>query len=374
MDRREPRLVAVLLIAAIAGVAIGLGAADFTRPTQSPSAHASGSTAPTPSGSASASAAPPDVTVTWTRLSPTGVGPVARQGHTWTVDPGEAVAYLFGGQAGPDAGSTLGDLWAYDLGADAWERVPVAGPAPPPRSRHVAAWLDGVGLVIVGGRGADDRPLDDAWRFDPNAGAWQPLPAQGTALPARSDSCAAVDRAGSLWMSHGLADAAKVLDDTWRYEPGTGRWATVSPASPPAARAGHVCWHDEAGRFLLFGGTAEAPLSDLWVLEGRATVAPTWERLAANVPLGARSDATLALHGGRAVIAGGLDAAGHPVADVGVLTAAGDAIVRVQAGSDEPAGRTRAALIDDPAGERMLLFGGGTAAGVSDEIWQAVLD
>jgi galactose oxidase-like protein len=387
MTRRNRRI-AILVLAAIVPFALVLGltgggrTAPSSGTTPSPSASgavpsASTATQP-PSGSppastTSPSAEPTGVTVTWTRLSPVGTVPAARQGHTWTVNPDAAVAYLFGGQAGPDAGSSLADLWSYDLGADAWERARVVGPAPPPRNGHGAAWIDGVGLVVVGGRGTDGRALSDAWRFDPNISAWQPLPTEGASPPARSDACTAVDQAGALWTSHGLADGGTLFNDTWRYQPGTGRWDQSSATSPPAARAGHVCWFDGGGRLLLFGGTGASPLGDLWAMGGGAAAGQTWTRLAADVPFGARTGAALAIEVGRAVIAAGLDADGQPVADIGILAAAGDAIVRVPADTDEPPGRTRAALIDDPAGERLLLYGGMTGSGVNGETWQAVL-
>jgi galactose oxidase-like protein len=393
MTRRNRRI-AILVLAAIVPFAlvVGLTGGGRTAPspetTPSPSGSSPGgsgataTTTPPSSGSAPASTSPPsaepsDLTVTWTQLSPGGTAPAARQGHTWTVDPDAAVAYLFGGQTGPDAKSALADLWAYDLGADAWERARAVGPAPPPRSGHVAAWIDGVGLIVVGGRGTDGRALPDAWRFDPNISAWQALPTEGAALPARSDACAAVDQASTLWTSHGLADGGTLLRDTWRYQPGTGRWDQMSATSPPAGRAGHVCWFDEGGRFLLFGGagsgTGAAPFGDLWAIDGPATAGQAWTRLAAEVPFGARTGAALAIVAGRAVIGGGLDAGGRPTSEVGVLATEGDTIVRVPPDTDQPAGRTRSALVDDPASERLLLFGGATVDGVSGETWQAVV-
>jgi N-acetylneuraminic acid mutarotase len=387
MTRREWRFATLALIAVLA---VGLGLAlsggwrsapppATARPTASiATAGASASpgvtSSPTPTTPAG-SPSPAGLKVTWRRITPSGVLPASRQGHTWTVDPDMGVAYLFGGLATTDGnspGSTLGDLWAYDLGADTWTRVLVTGPAPSPRSGHVAAWIDGFGLVVIGGRDAEGSPLDDSWRFDPSTSSWQPLNVEAPLPPARYGSCAAVDGGGGLWLIDGAGSAGESYADSWRYEPAAGRWEIVAATSPPHARAGHVCWVGAADRLHLFGGKGTTVTADLWAIDVGSSE-PTWEVLETDAGISARTGAAITIHDDRAVIVGGLDERGEVLADVGISATDGNTIDPVPAEGAPSAGRARAALIDDPANERILLFGGFTGSAVTDEIWQAVI-
>jgi hypothetical protein len=389
MTRRDRRIATLVLIAVVA-VALGLGLTGGWRteaPQSSPtpsgevwtpgvsaasSSSSANATAPGPTGSEPA----PGLTLTWTRVALGGLMPGARQGHTWTVDPDSGIAYLYGGSSAPDGsqGSPLGDLWSYDLAADAWQPVLVTGSAPPARSGHIAAWVDGVGLVIAGGRDAEGGTLDEPWRFDPETSSWQRLPTEGPPVPARSDSCAALDRGGRLWLMDGTGSAGTTYTDTWRYEPGAPRWELVELRDPPPARAGHVCWFDASGRLQVFGGTdGDATLGDLWAVDVQATPLGAWRQQPLDGSFPARSSAALAIDAERVVIVGGLDAQSAVLADAGVVSDRRDTIEPVVAAGQAFPGSARAALIDDPAGERLLLFGGVTPTGVSNEIWQAIL-
>jgi galactose oxidase-like protein len=344
--------------------------------TETPSGPPSGS----PGDSVTASGGPTGRTVTWTRLASEGVAPVARQAATWTVDPGTGIAYLYGGTTGgigpdgePAAGSTLGDLWAYDLAADSWEPVVGTSDEPPPRSGHSAAWVDGVGVVVVGGRDGAGRPLADIWRFDPNDSSWRALSPAGPALPARSGACAAAAADGRLWVSHGLG-AQGPLDDTWRYEVQANRWRSLDAQTPPSARSGQACWIDAAGRFVLFAGrSGDTFAGDLWATGTGTDGAGSWSRLGAEGGLSPRTGSAVAVHTDEAVLVGGVDEGGTPLGDVGVVGSGADAIAPVTATGPAPDPRTGAVLVDDPAAERLVLFGGATSAGASDELWQADL-
>ncbi len=334
----------------------------------------------TPGASGVATDGPTGRAVTWTRLASEGVAPVARQAATWTVDPGTGIAYLYGGTSGgigpdgePAAGSTLGDLWAYDLAADSWEPVVGTSDEPPARSGHVAAWVDGVGVVVVGGRDSSGRPLADIWRFDPSDGSWRALSPAGPALPARSGACAAAAADGRLWVSHGLG-AGGPLDDTWRYEVQANRWSSLDAKTPPSARSGQACWIDAAGRFVLFGGrNGDTFAGDLWATGTGTDGAGAWSQLGADAGLSPRTGMAIAIHTDEAVLFGGVDEGGTPLGDIGVVAGGASAIEPAQATGTAPDPRTGAVLVDDPAGERLVLFGGATSAGASDELWEADL-
>jgi hypothetical protein len=305
------------------------------------------------------------------------VAPAARQGATWTVDPSTGVAYLYGGTTSPtidrplEGGATLGDFWAYDLNADAWEPVVGTSDEPPPRSGHVAVWVEDVGLVVVGGRGSDGQALDDVWRFDPGAGAWSQIRATGTP-PARFDACAAAPGDGTLWLTHGT-NGRSLFGTSWRLDLASRRWTEIARTERPSARSGASCWVDAGGRFVVYGGDrGGTALGDLWAVSVGVDAA-AWTRLAGGGPFPPRRGAAATIHLDQTAVFGGLGSDGAPRSDLGVIGPTGVALSPIPADGPPPPARAGAVLVDDPAGERMLLLGGVTADGVSSDLWSADL-
>ena len=337
--------------------------------TLSPSPGAE-SASPGPPTSRPDESGPPGVPeATWTLLAPAGPTPAPRFGHTWTVDPAAGLAYLFGGRA---ANAPFDDLWVYDQAADRWSAIATLGPRPSARSGHVAGWIDDVGLVIAAGRDADDAALADAWRFDPEASTWSELITGPTRPGPRSGGCAAVDPAGGLWVSHGLG--AGPLADTWRLDATTSRWTAATPnGESPTARSGAACWWTAGdGLALLGGGGAAEPTDDAWVLDDPTTSSAEWTRATIDAAIAARADAAIVRQGDAIVLVGGIgpdDAARNDVVRVDLVTLGVEAFWTRTSG---PAPRSGAALVDDPAAERLLLFGGSTdgTSGASGELWQ----
>jgi hypothetical protein len=348
----------------------------------SPSAAAIPSAAPTSSTSPaepSEPAASPTVAATrgplegplaWTQLAPRGEAPAAREDHTWTVDEAGATAYLFGGR---DGGTVHGDLWAYDLATDAWRRLePAGGDAPAARFGHEAAWIPGRGLVVFGGQ-AGSTFFGDLWLFDPGAGAWTQLPADGDAPVPRYGSCSAVSPDGRLWISHGFTENGTRFDDTRAYDFDIRRWADETPSDAlPVRRCLHVCWWTADGRLALYGGQTNGvpALGDLWALlplasgEGRSG----WESLGNPLPLDRNLVAAAAV-GDDVVLFGGRDSDGRPVADLHLVRGDELAFAALAAAGSGPSARWAAILIHDVARGRILLFGGTEGSTASADTW-----
>jgi hypothetical protein len=297
-------------------------------------------------------------------VEPSGPPPEAREAATWTVDPASGAAYLFGGRG---VGGDLGDLWAYDLAADRWLRLEPIGEAPAARSGHVAAWLDGLGLVVFGGRSGTDT-LDDLWVYDPDANGWRPLTTDGPAPSARWGSCSGVAPDGQLWVSHGAAAGGTPLGDTWSYLAGPSVWTPIRTASvAPPPRSGAACWFADDGRFAMLGGRTadEAATGELWSMSAGGDA---WTALE-SVTGSARTDAAVARSAPAGVAAGGMAPTGEPLADVVTVDALTLELVVFAAATGGPTPRAGAALVDDPGNERMLLFGGRDATGLQPDVW-----
>ncbi|HEU5456161.1 MAG TPA: kelch repeat-containing protein [Nocardioides sp.] len=313
------------------------------------------------------SAEPSQAATGWRELTVAG-GPGPRSDHTWTVDPGAEVAYLFGGQ--PAAGSgALADLWAYSLVNDTWTQL--AG-GPPARFGHNAEWVPGVGLVIFAGQdGATFR--NDLWAYDLDAGTWSELTAGGAVPVPRYGSCAALGPEGRLWISHGFTSDSGRFADTRAYDFTTSTWTDETPVGDaPVERCLHGCWW-AGDAFNLYAGqtTGTTALGDWWAL----TVGPrpgtnSW----AEVPIGGDGlpprnlYALTAFRGGHLVF-GGQTLDGSYLDDGWLIDHEG-APADVPPTSPRPTARAGAELVTDLERGRVLLFGGRDASGPQADVWE----
>jgi hypothetical protein len=140
---------------------------------------------------------------------------------------------------------------------------------------------------------------------------------------------------------------------------------------------GHACWLASDGAAMVLGGETGgrggadgATFDDLWRVDLGAGATGGWSEVTVDgvVP---RSRAAAASHADRGVVVGGVDADGNLLDSIWAIGS--DGLEQLRSDDLDPARRARSALIDDPAAERMLLFGGLTSDGVSNEVWQAVL-
>lgn len=322
---------------------------------------------PSPSATSAPPSEPSSGLARWSAISPRGSTPAPRSGQSWAVDPSSAVAYLFAGRGN---GSDLGDLWAYDLTADAWDRLDPAGERPGPRRDQTAVWIDGLGLVVFGGR-TDSGMLDDFWAYDPSANAWRTIDVAGPRPGARSGACVAARVDGRFWLLGGLSADGSVLADTWEYDPGSSTW-THRPAISEelAGRSSAACWWTVDDRFVVYGGASATgvALGDAWFLVGAGSADAAWRPLAAR-GLSPRSGAASTAASLGAVVVGGIGGDGAVRSDVVTFDSRSLAATRLDTASDGPPARSGAALVDDPEGERLVLFGGAGTSSTFGDLW-----
>jgi hypothetical protein len=346
---------------ALALVLVGCGATPTT--TGGSGATASlGASEPPPSESPEPSTATPTSTpepLAWARLHV--AGPAAREDHTWTVVGDGRTALLFGGR---DGEAIFGDLWAYDLEADAWtELSPVPGPAA--RFGHEAAWVDGVGLVIFAGQ-AGTTFFNDLWAYDPDQAAWHELPAGGAVPVPRYGTCSAIGPDGRFWISHGFTSDGVRFSDTLAYDFAAGSWSDETPAGKrPVERCLHGCWWTDAGALVLYAGqtTGTTALGDRWNLADGA-----WSEGNATLP-GPRNLYARARQDGATIVFGGQALDGSYLADLWRVPDAGTDAIELDPRDHGPTSRAGAAMIADPAADRVLLFGGRNATGGLGDLW-----
>lgn len=360
---RRTRLPLLSLAAVMLGACSGPGASGAS-PTMSshPSATQHEPSTPGQSSSPVETPAPTSMTepLTWAQLDI--VGPAAREDHTWTLDPGGEIAYLFGGR---DGATVFDDTWAFDLAAEAWLRLEPPE-LPPARFGHEAAWVSGVGLVVFAGQADASTFFNDLWAYDPATGAWTELPAGGAQPTARYGSCASVGPDGRLWVSHGFTEDGTRFSDTRAYDFATSTWTDETPdGTRPVERCLHGCWWTDEGGLALYAGqtTGVTALDDRWLLADG-----TWSRIEGTGPPARNLYARARLEGATLVFGGQApDGSFHD--DLWLLADdAADATALEPSGSAPP-GRAGGELIVDASRGRGLLFGGRDAEGARDDLW-----
>ncbi len=312
----------------------------------------------------------PPTQVAWKELA--AQGPSPREDHTWTVDPATRVAYLFGGREGDDVRA---DLWAYDLATDTWRAIETGGGGPAARFGHEAVWREGVGLVVWAGQAGPTTFFDDLWAFEPTTGGWSELPNSGDRPVARYGSCSALAPDGRLWISHGFTEDGTRFADTRAYDFDTGRWTDETPEGrAPVNRCLHGCWWTDADELALYAGqtTGVQALGDLWRLDSPGEETATWTRVEADLPED-RNLYAFATHGDRMIVFGGRGLSSTYHRDVYALDLSTLALEPVEPTGARPPARSGATLIDDPAGGRMLLFGGRNGSGAFGDTWTLAL-
>ncbi|MBI3968009.1 MAG: hypothetical protein HY329_20410, partial [Chloroflexi bacterium] len=177
---------------------------------------------------------------------------------------------VFGGIL--DVEKAANDFWGFRRGIG-WTQLTEDGASTSPSRRDQAAmdW-DGPGLrlLLFGGRGEQNRELNDLWEFGPSS-IWQQLVAadHSSAPPARASHTASWGTEAGRPLVYGGAAGEQTLGDLWQYSK-TGGWKrlheTGAPGTPDA-RFGHATAFDPKGkRLLVYGGCTdlECPTNEVW--------------------------------------------------------------------------------------------------------------
>ncbi len=241
---------------------------------------------------------------TWAQLEPSGGVPGGRALHQMVYDPADGVVILFGGTS--DAGR-FGDTWAYSPADNTWTDLTGSG-GPSARSAHSMVYDPDTGEVILFGGVSDAGLYDDTWAYDPAAETWTELLPEGPVPSARSGHAMAYDDLSGQVILFGGYDGS-LVSDTWAYDRVANTWTKLDPlGTVPSARGNHRMVYDSAsGQVILFGGyDGGADLYDTWAYDPALN---TWTDLDPIGPPPAREEHAMVYDpdGGRVIIFGGLD-------------------------------------------------------------------
>jgi hypothetical protein len=297
----------------------------------------------TPVGSFAASG----ISDLWTRLPSMGF-----TSPSLILDPGRGRIVLYGGR---DAyGIRSGEVWARPLSGDGpWRIVDRSGI---PREDHAAIY-DPVRdrMIVYGGWGVDGSVW--ALSFSGTSG-WSRIAAPdvgpGPCVGARAIYDPTRDRmivyCGDVW-ALGLS--------------GTPVWTRLAPGGtpPPARSDGAVIFDSARRRMVVVSGSGASVFPDIWALSLGDTLA--WTQLApggaATPALFTAASAYDSAHD-RMLVMGGLDAQGVTHAETWALEFGNPPYwAQVVTPEPQPPARAGGRAVYDPAGDRVLLYGGSAA-------------
>jgi outer membrane protein assembly factor BamB len=314
-----------------------------------------------------------DLPYRWILLEASGPQPPGRRLHTVVHDELNDRLIMFGGFDG----ALRNDTWALSLsGEPTWSQIVAPGP-PAPRGGH-AAIFDPVGrrMIVFGGYDETGPRSNEVWSLDLDGPpVWTQLFPLGVAPAARSGGRLVYDGTrGRALLVCGYS--TQFLSDVWALSlVGPPAWTAITPAgTPPAPREGHTVVLDPAlDRLVLFGGyDDDLQYSDTWFLNLGG--APAWQSASlANPPVPRWGHfATYITDTGRMLVHGGWDGGYLSSTHMLRLDASPGWEPVVPTGPKAPPRHTFASAYD-PAGNRMVVFGGSDYFEYQGDVWELSL-
>jgi hypothetical protein len=326
---------------------------------------------------------------TWSALS--GSAPSARREYAVIYDETNQRQLLFSGLYRDlnNAYVEFNEVWILALGpTPTWSYLSIPGPAP--GERHGAQWgYDPARnrLLVFGGYGSHypGNPyayLNDVWQLSlDGTPAWTELFPSGTAPTGRLGGAAVYDLFRQRFV--GFGGTVGVPVDTWQLDlSGDPAWSSVatSSASPNGGYGMTSIYEPAQDRMLIFGGSANdgyfGSHNDVWELRLRPDT-PVWHQLTPAGPLPRVRRSGASIHDplrDRMIVFGGWDAQSDNLSsflnDTWALSLQGQPQwTQLSPGGSLPAGRDAIAATYDPAGDRLVVYGGWSGVAMLDDTW-----
>jgi FlgD Ig-like domain/Galactose oxidase, central domain/Kelch motif len=305
----------------------------------------------------------------WVDLAVVGVPPSERSDHAGVYDPVRDRMLVFGGSAFD--GAPLQDLWSLQMGGLVWTKLTPSGQQPPARQGHLMIY-DPVRdrMIVFGGMDEENDFYDDVWALNlAPSPSWTHINPSGPDPEARAWTAGVYDPVGDrIVLFGGYADLA--LGDVWSLSlSGTPTWSQLAPTGgPPASRYLHSAARiPGTNEMLVIAGTDSTLMNDVWKLS--LSGSPAWTQLSpGGFPFPGRFHAA-AIHDpvrARIVIYGGSDLSAAKT-DTWALSLSGSPVWTPLAPTGFiPAARYAHSAVYDNVRDRMIVFGG-IASGATDE-------
>jgi hypothetical protein len=304
---------------------------------------------------------------TWVDVTPPGTKPSPRGWSGVTYEPGNARLVLYGGWNGQ---FSFTDTWAWN--GSSWAQLPNG---PTARDSHAMVWDPDRGVsVVFGGFSADVRELvGNTWTGPFNDVRWPPADDEHSIAydPLVQSGHRRIFLYGGgsphVWETFHFGNNNGTL--TWRFP-----WLFPPGTVSPKGRIGHaLVWETPRNRAVLFGGreridgvVGSTVFGDTWSFTRTPGVAnATWTSLGGGPP--ARYDHAMVYDPAhdRIVLFGGRTAAGAPLGDTWIWNGSS-----WSPGPPGPSARFDHAMAYDPARGVVVLFGGNNGSQKLGDTWE----
>lgn len=318
--------------------------------------------------------------MSWTPIAATGSSSCQSQFSTAVYDALNRRVVVFGGSI---LGNPTSEFWTLDITGTQgtqglWGSFGVLPGAPSPREGACSIYDPLRQRMIVLGGGETGNQIGNVFALSLGASpAWSALSPTGTKPPVRRFATAVHDPIGDrLLIFGGLSSSGLLLDDVWSLNlSGAPVWTPITIVGPaPSARYAHVAVFDSAANaMVIHGGQQYGPQSDeAWKLTLSGT--PAWTRVGdPGAHPGALAGAAVLpdpAHDRLVVFGGGSSNTGSPAeySDLWTQPLAGGSWAR-EVQTSGPSPRTSAAVILDPLRDELVVFGGAGTFGLQDDLW-----
>ena len=309
-------------------------------------------------------------TPTWSQVSTSGAP--RRADHGMVYESGGDRLIVFGGF---DPVGRTNETWGLDLASGTWSQILPAGAPPSPRTRpRIVYDTDDDRVLLFGGRSVSGIE-GDTWTLTLDGSpTWLEHSMTPTPIP-RSGPEAVFDAStGEMIIVGGGSALASYLEsgvDSWRLDVDSGVATKVSPAGwPPKNREGGSGVYDPVGeRFVVFGGRYWNWTTQVWAMDVHTNLW-TFDEGTGSPPPGLQGHLLVYDSVAHRLLAfGGRDSTLTQRNDTWAYDLTTKVWTLLTPAGTTPAIRTGDHGIFDPAGNRLLLFGGNVSGTDQNDLW-----
>lgn len=187
----------------------------------------------------------------WKNMEPS-YSPSPRAAAAMVYDSSNKRMILFGGFA---LGHSLvsNDTWAYSYDANTWTDL-TAGSPPTERASYGMALDTRRNEIVLFGGFTERGYFNDQWIYNIEENAWRERIVQGGLPSSRGAMGFVYDTRNDVFVMFGGFSDRGFFNDTWIFDPNTGFWKSMNPASSPPPVRTRMIYDNWTGRIIFFGG------------------------------------------------------------------------------------------------------------------------
>jgi hypothetical protein len=166
----------------------------------------------------------------------------------------ENCLYLHGGVLN---GQVSSDMWKYSFVSSAWTKVTPSGAIPSARQEHTMAYNSISGTLLLFGGAVASGYVNDFWSYSPSTNSWTQLATGSASAPGvRAEHTMCFDSVNNMVHIWGGRNATTVYQEYFQYDFKVNSWSRLTSTSKSAC-SGHTMVYDpQTNSLILYGGNS----------------------------------------------------------------------------------------------------------------------